>query len=226
MSHEVEAKKRYEENPFVDRFIVPMRPKSAKMEVDAEMYLTTTGGEIVAGAEIRKVSLVDSDKFVKVFTDRLRMFFDLTPRSLRLLEVVMAELSRIPPGADQIFLNAGSFEAYYAKQGRDAPSRATYKRALDEMIRKGFLAYSTRPGLFFINPAIFFNGDRVRFVEEVRRKRVQKAQDARQLGLPLEPTDRQLALEEERQRLAAELLGKGEPMPILDAIDAAEEADE
>lgn len=207
MTQEVEAKKRYEENPFVGPyFTVPKRPKAAKMDVEAEMYLTTTGGEILAGAELRKVSLVDSDQFVKVFTSRLRVFFDLTSRTLKLLEVVMAEYARVPPGADQVYLNAAVFEAYFAKQGRPAPSRATYKRALDEMVTKGFIAYSTRPGLFFINPAIFFNGDRVRFVEEVRRKRATKAADERQLalGLDAEPAP---------------------SMPILDAIEAAQEVE-
>lgn len=203
MSTEIDIKKKYEENPFVDRFIVPLKSKSKGLDVDSEMYLTTTGGEVVAGAEVRKTMLVDSDKFVKVFTNQLRVFFDLSQRALRIVEVVMAELSRIPPGADQVFLNAASVEAYYRKQGREAPSRATFSRALDEMIRKGFLAYSDRPGLFFINPAIFFNGDRVRFVTEFRKRRAQRVGDARQLGLPLELTESQIELEATRAELAA-----------------------
>ena len=33
---------------------------------------------------------------------------------------------------------------------------------------KGFIAESTNPNLYWINPALFFNGDRVRFVKEYR----------------------------------------------------------
>lgn len=111
----------------------------------------------------------------------------------------MAELSRLPPASDQVFLNAASVESYFTKKGRKPPSRATFTRALDELVRKGFVAYSDRPGLFYINPAIFFNGDRARFVTEFRRKRAQGRADARQLGLPLEMTEHEQMLDAERR---------------------------
>lgn len=198
MSTEIDIKKRYRENPFVDRFTLPMASKSRKLEVDAEMYLTTTHGEIVAGAEIRQVHLIDNDKFVKVFTSQLRAFFDLSLRAQKLLEVVMAQMSSMP-GGDRVYLNSTTVERYMADQGRKGLGRATYARALDEMLVKGFIARSDQQHLYFINPAIFFNGDRISFVKEFRRKRAVARTDARQLGLALELTDAEQALEDERQ---------------------------
>lgn len=209
MSTEIDAKKRYRENPFVDRFTMPVSPKTRKLEVDAEMYLTTTNGEVVAGAEIRQVHLVDSDKFVKVFTNHLRAFFDLSLRAQKLLEVVMAQMSTMP-GGDRVYLNSTTVERYMADQGRKGLGRATYSRALEEMLAKGFIARSDQQHLYFINPAIFFNGDRISFVKEFRRKRAEKRADARQLGLAFELTDSEKVLEEDRLSRGAAMITKSE----------------
>lgn len=202
MSTEIDTKKRWRDNPFADGLRMRLTPKSRKLDIDAEMYLTTTNGEILAGAEIRKVNMVDSDKFVKVFTGRLGLFFGLSLRAQKLLEVLMAQMSSMP-GGDRIYLNSTTVERYMADQGRKGLARATYARALDEMLEKGFIARSDQQHLYFINPAIFFNGDRIRFVEEFRRKKSERRADERQLAL-----------------------GLAEPMPILDAIEAAEKTDQ
>ncbi len=198
MSTEIDTKKRWRDNPFADGLQMRLTPKSRRLDIDAEMYLTTTGGEILAGAEIRKVSMVDSDKFVKVFTNKIGLFFGLSMRAQKLLEVLMAQMSAMP-GGDRIYLNSTTVERYMADQGRKGLARATYARALDEMLEKGFIARSDQQHLYFINPAIFFNGDRIRFVEEFRRKKAERRADERQLALSL-----------------------AEPMSILDA----EETDE
>lgn len=193
MSTEIDTKKRWRDNPFADGLQMRLMPKSRRLDIDAEMYLTTTGGEILAGAEIRKVSMVDSDKFVKVFTNKIGLFFGLSLRAQKLLEVLMAQMSAMP-GGDRIYLNSTTVERYMADQGRKGLARATYARALDEMLEKGFIARSDQQHLYFINPAIFFNGDRIRFVEEFRRKKAERRADERQLALSLaEPIDQRPA---------------------------------
>ena len=50
-----------------------------------------------------------------------------------------------------------------------------------EMVEKGFVAPSVDMNLWFINPTIFFNGDRIRFVNEyvrVKRSRTQQELEA------------------------------------------------
>lgn len=47
-------------------------------------------------------------------------------------------------------------------------SEKTFNRGLRELLDKGFIAPKT-PGLFWVNPALFFKGDRVRFVREYKR---------------------------------------------------------
>ena len=92
---------------------------------------------------------------------------------------------------DQVYITEKTISDTLKENGLTAPSSATYYRVIDELIAKGFIAPSTNTPLFFINPAIFFNGDRVRFVTEIRRKKRATAQERLekegQKALPLNP---------------------------------------
>ena len=75
------------------------------------------------------------------------------------------------------------------QHGLPAPSSATYYRVIEELIAKGFIAPSENTHLFFFNPAIFFNGDRVRFVTEIRRKKVSAQERLERQGQAALPLD-------------------------------------
>ena len=51
-------------------------------------------------------------------------------------------------------------------------SRTSFQRALKEMMEKGFIAESTKPYLFWFNPNLFFNGNRMTFVHEFRKNNI------------------------------------------------------
>jgi hypothetical protein len=54
--------------------------------------------------------------------------------------------------------------------GRDVGmSDKTFQRGLKELLVKGFLAPRS-PNAFWVNPSLFFKGDRVLFLREYRRK--------------------------------------------------------
>jgi hypothetical protein len=56
-------------------------------------------------------------------------------------------------------------------EGRDVGlSESTWNRGLRELLDKRFL-WPRTPTSFWINPALFFKGDRVMFIREYRRKR-------------------------------------------------------
>ncbi|WP_434533783.1 hypothetical protein, partial [Chitiniphilus shinanonensis] len=46
----------------------------------------------------------------------------------------------------------------------------TFQTGLRELLAKGFLA-ARSPNLFWVNPSLFFKGDRVAFVKEYRRRK-------------------------------------------------------
>lgn len=184
-------KQRYAENPFAtdDGFRVPIKNKSEIIQTDNPAAVVA-GDEQIAIAQIRKITTVDSDPFVKLFTAELNKFFDLTPTALRIVTVLIQNIGKIRLGqGDQVYLTEKSLKETLESHGMKPPSSATYYRAMEELIEKGFIAPSTNPPLFFINPAIFFNGDRVRFVTELRRKRRSKFEQMEKRGQQALPLD-------------------------------------
>ena len=132
---------------------------------------------------------VYTERFVKLYVAQVGVFFSLPQRALRLSEVLLHEMSRMP-GSDMVYLNKSAAEKYFKDKGtKSGMSKVTYHRALMDLLTAGLIAYSDRPGLFFLNPNVFFNGDRVRFVTEYRKKKVrerQRLEEAGQQSLPLE----------------------------------------
>lgn len=193
MSSRSLIKQRYDENPFAtdEGFRIPMRNKSEIIQTDGPAAVTV-GEEKIAVAQIRKITTVDAEPFVKVFTEQLDRFFDLTPTALRIVTVLLQDIGKIRLGdGDQVYITEKSIGDTLTQHGLTPPSSATYYRAMEELILKGFVAPSANPPLFYINPAIFFNGDRVRFVTEIRKKKMssqEKLEQAGQAALPLEPT--------------------------------------
>ena len=53
-------------------------------------------------------------------------------------------------------------------------SKQTFYRGVEELIEKGFIARHRSAGWYFTNPAMFFNGNRARFVKEYRTKTVKQ----------------------------------------------------
>lgn len=177
-------KKRYEDNPFAseDGFKVPIRKKSEVMVTEGPARVTV-GDEHLSMAQIRRIKTVDSAPFVKLFTEELDRFFDLTPTALRVVTVLIQDVGKLRLGeGDQVYLTEKQLADTFKKYDLKPPSSATYYRALEELIKKGFIAPSTNPPLYFINPAIFFNGDRVRFVTEIRRKRNTQREQLEEAG--------------------------------------------
>lgn len=184
-------KQKYEANPFAteEGFSVPLRQKSQVIQTEGPAAITV-GDERISVAQIRRITTVDSDPFVKLFVAELDRFFDLSPTALRIVTVLIKSIGKIRMGdGDQVYITEKSIGDTLRENGLTPPSSATYYRVIDELIAKGFVAPSTNTPLFFINPAIFFNGDRVRFVTEIRKKKVssqERLEQAGQAALPLE----------------------------------------
>jgi hypothetical protein len=160
----------YTENPFVETSTVTTRRKRTVVVKGNKAIVDGETGQVEDMAEIVMVREVDDEQFVKLFTQNLRIFFDLTPGTLKLLQVVLHQVQKTP-NHDQIMLNLAVVEDYFTRAHLEPMSKASFHRAVHELLDKKFIAESVLTGLYFINHHLFFNGDRVRFVQEFRRKR-------------------------------------------------------
>ncbi len=177
-------KQRYEDNPFAtpEGFRVPIRSRSEVIETSGPVTLNV-GEEQLEAAEIRRVKTVDTEPFVKVFVAELDRFYNLTPTALRIVTCLIHDIGKIRIGdGDKVMIREQAISKSMAEHGQKPPSTAAFYKAMHELIEKGFVAPSMDPPLYFINPAIFFNGDRVRFVTEIRKKKLTKQQKLEEQG--------------------------------------------
>lgn len=144
----------------------------------AEDLVNLTTGEVQGIAVIHQVEERDDAEFVKVFAAGITAAYELTRTAQRVFSVVLEEYQKTPMSrgfADAVDL----FWFGHGIEGRDVGmSEYTFKRGLRELIDKAFL-YPKSPTSFWVNPAMFFKGDRVLFAKEYRRKSKAADEDAR-----------------------------------------------
>jgi hypothetical protein len=198
MEGEIMGKKsaivRHDENPFLEGPLV-YKPKNKAMVVGAgnTVLLNQDTGE-VSPTKIISYQEVDPEKFVKLYTAEIRALFDLTNPSFRLMEIIFLQVQQHAVDKDVIYLNLQMTEKFFHEHERPAMSKSTFYRAVGELAQRGIIAASTNQNLYFINPRIFFNGDRVTFIRHVTKKKKSGSTipDLRQLDL-LEAPERRVA---------------------------------
>lgn len=141
-----------------DRYTV-----SAKREL-----MDTRTGEIEAVASIHMIRNTDNETFVKLFEEGIKRWYGLTHTASRVFMVILEKYQETPMQngyAESVYL------AWYSGQTHGM-SRTTFNYGIRELIEKEFIK-PKMPNMFWINPALFFKGDRAKFVMEYRRKAVQ-----------------------------------------------------
>ncbi|RYD18199.1 MAG: hypothetical protein EOP88_23470, partial [Verrucomicrobiaceae bacterium] len=86
---------RHKENPFLQASGIATRKKRVTVKGNKAVVDMDTG-EVEDVAEIVMVRTVDTEQFVKIFTQNLRVFFDLTSPTMKLLQVLLAQVQRTP----------------------------------------------------------------------------------------------------------------------------------
>jgi len=160
-------------SPFVNPLIAPQEIKLKRR------YVRTTGrqdlvdprtGELAGVAAIHIVEDKDDAEFVKVFADGVKAAFGLTRTGAKVFQSVL----EVYQGTSMKGGYAEAVELFWFNDGLSGRSigmsEFTFKRGLRD---KGFLAPRVASS-FWVNPALFFKGDRVAFVKEYRRRSREK----------------------------------------------------
>ena len=158
----VKSAPKYQLSPFIDRLTVKTRGRKVTVARGSALVDMSTG-EIEGLTEIAQIVEVDEGQFVKLFTQDLAIWFDLNKAGMRVFGALLTIVQQSSIGRDIVFFDVRS-EALAAFK----ISKSMFYRGLDELIEKGFIARHLSPGWYFTNPAMFFNGNRARFVREYR----------------------------------------------------------
>jgi hypothetical protein len=158
------------ENPLLVGGIVPIRQKRVRAALSQRQLVDVQTGEVVVSTEIWQTVEQDDAQFVKVFAAGVAATYELSRTGARVFAAVLAEYERAPL--------VGGYVASIALawldnglSGHDiGMSEKTFQRGLKELLARGFL-YPRLPNVYWVNPALFFKGDRAVFVREYIRKR-------------------------------------------------------
>lgn len=177
--------KRNDENPFmkqaiegVENHVVKKYKSSTGGDRKAVVALADTStGEVFKTSFVRQIE-VDEEQFAKLYLSNFAAFFDLSQAGIRVFGYIMTCMK---PKSDMIIFNRKKCLEYTKYK----TEKAIYK-GLAELAAAEIIARGPSDVLWFINPLIVFNGDRVSFTKTYVRKKSlseKKAEDKNQLSL-------------------------------------------
>jgi hypothetical protein len=160
-------------NPLMEPHEVRVQKRYVRTRSRQDMLNPSTG-ELVGVTSIHIVEERDDAEFVKVFAEGVKAAFDLTRTGYRVFQAVLT----IYQSTSMKGGYAEAVELFWLGDGLNGRSldmsEKTFQRGLKELLAKGFLA-PRMASSFWVNPALFFKGDRVAFVKEYRKKQATSA---------------------------------------------------
>lgn len=164
-------------NPLVDGFTVNAKRKQVRTGGVKDMIDVKTGE--VSQAVIIEEQELDEIHFVKVFTAGIRAAFNLSLTGSRVFQAIL-EVYQLEPMsggfADSIYLHF--FDGGLSGRKLDISDR-TFRRGLVELLNNGFL-FPRGENLYWVNPNLFFRGDRATFIRTYRRRVTAVSDDVHQ----------------------------------------------
>jgi hypothetical protein len=169
-----------DQNPLIEPAEISVKKKFVRSGLATKTLLNAETMEVEAASVIHQVEEKDDEHFVKVFAAGVAAAYELNRTSARVFQAVLHEYEKTP-------MSGGFVDSLYLawfNDGLDGKSigmsEKTFQRGLKTLIEKGFLAPRS-PNQFWVNPALFFKGDRVMFIKEYKRREKQKANENEKL---------------------------------------------
>lgn len=173
---------KHDKNPFVEKAIKEINGNLIKKYRTSNKYderavlqaFDPRTGEILGHTTFIRQIEVDEEKFTKMYLSNFHSFWDLGKQAIKVFGYIMTRL--IPKQDMFIFL---------LKECMEYTGYATHKpiyQGLSDLLKAEIIARGPADNLYFINPLVAFNGDRVTFAKSYVKKRKLK-EDPAQLNV-------------------------------------------
>lgn len=173
--------RRLEYSPNVNPLLQPHEidvKRKRKITSFAQNVTDTSTGEVHPSAAIMTVEEVDEAQFVKIFAPTIAATYGLTKTALRVFQEILIQYQKMKMSGGYV----EDVRLFWFDGGLDGRaldmSEKTFQRGLKELLENQFI-YPRQPGIYWVNPALFFRGDRVRFIKEYRIKGDSPSRDSR-----------------------------------------------
>jgi len=159
------------DNPFVEKAISDIRIIKKTQVVKARdkseiSMIVSDEGEIEGYTQFLKFVEVDEEKFAKVYLSQFEAFWELSKPAIRVFSYI---LSKLKPSQDKF-----EFFIDECKSHTKYNSTQPIYNGLVALCESNIIARGYNENVYFVNPLIVFNGDRVTFA----RTYIKKKQDA------------------------------------------------
>jgi hypothetical protein len=142
--------------------VVPSKKKNV-FAGSANKIVINEDGEVEGHTMFVSVKEIDPTKFVKLYLNDIRVLYDLSKTAIKILSYFM---NATKPNKDEVL-----FIMEECKEFTGLKTDASIYTGLGELIESNIIARTKHSYLYFINPHVFFNGDRVSFMKEYRIKK-------------------------------------------------------
>lgn len=147
-------------NPFVDETVQHIvrgnRTIFMGSQKEGVNLVDKSSSEIVGHSVFAKTVKLDKTEFRKVYVSSISSWFGLSKTGIKVFGYVLAS---IRPNSDVFFMDyddCSEFTSYKSKK--------SIVDGLKELIENKFIARGPNNYTYFINPTIFFNGNRLTYV--------------------------------------------------------------
>lgn len=157
------------ENPFlkeavqqIQSGIVKKYKNTSGTSKNAILQAVNSEGELVGHTSFIQQIEVDEQKFTKIYLSQFSAFFDLNSQSIKVFGYIMTKL--MPKQDFFIFDLDECLEYTNYKSGQSVYN------GLSGLISSSIIARGKKDYIYYINPMVFFNGDRVTFAKTYVKK--------------------------------------------------------
>jgi hypothetical protein len=167
---------RNSENPFLPNLLFPTKKSNAIISSKSEKVLVDMQtGQIDDSLFIAVRKEIDKEQFVKIFQNHMQAIFDLSRKALK----VFSYIASVVEFSDKIIFEIEKCSKHTGY------TKATIFSGLAELLEKEFIAKSTVQNVYYINPQIFYRGDRLVLIQDIRKKHKDKIEKNSAEQLPL-----------------------------------------
>lgn len=174
--------KKNKENPFlkeavelIEKSIVKKYKNTGGTSRSAILQAVNSDGELVGHTSFIRQIEVDEDQYTKIYLSQFSAFWSLKTQAIKVFGYVMTKL--VPKQDMFVFLDDECM------QYTGYNSQSSIKIGLGSLVENKIIARGPSDSLYFINPMVAFNGDRVTFAKTYIKKQKVKAIDPNQTNI-------------------------------------------
>lgn len=170
---------KHKENPFLENFTITTKGKRVTVNPmgtkEDNILVSQSTGEI-KGTHVTAYKQVDDAEFIKLFTGNISLTFNLNQSGRKVFDMLVRVMQHSSISRDQVYIDDNVREEFVKAHDVKLASSTMY-RGIDDLIDKKIIARSNRTNIYFINPSLVFNGDRIAFTTIIERKKSNKEEE-------------------------------------------------